>query len=151
MGENSVPAISVVAEFFFTIFFIVELLMRVVAQKLRFLLGKDKFWNMFDTVLIALSFVQLVADTGSNLTVFRIFRIFRLVRLLKVIRRFRPLESLNLMVIGILNCVVPLFWAICLLLLIMYACGVFFMSCIVSHLQSVTATEMTSNSDTSTL
>merc|ERR1712137_1155822 len=151
LEENSTPAMSTAAEYFFTIFFIIELLMRVVAQKFRFVLGKDRFWNFFDSFLIALSFVQMVADTGSNLTVFRIFRIFRSVRLLKVIRRFRPLESLNLMVLGILNCVVPLFWAILLLLLIMYACGVFFMSCIVSHLQSVTPTEMASNEDISTL
>merc|ERR1712206_1292 len=54
-------------------------------------------------------------------------------------------------VLGIINCAIPLFWAILLLLLIMYACGVFFMSCIVSHLQSVTPTEMASNEDTSTL
>jgi len=151
LEDTSAPAISTAAESFFTIFFIVELLMRVIAQRLRFVLGKDKYWNMFDVFLIALSFIQMVADTGSSLTVFRIFRIFRLVRLLKVIRRFRPLESLNLMVLGIINCAIPLFWAILLLLLIMYACGVFFMSCIVSHLQSVTTTEMVSNEDTSTL
>merc|ERR1712007_247797 len=151
LEDTSAPAISTVAESFFTIFFIVELLMRVIAQRLAFLIGKDKYWNMFDAFLIALSFIQMVADTGSSLTVFRIFRIFRLVRLLKVIRRFRPLESLNLMVLGIINCAIPLFWAILLLLLIMYACGVFFMSCIVSHLQSVTPTEMVSNEDTSTL
>merc|ERR1712137_1498922 len=117
------------------IFFVIELLMRVLALKRLFLLGRDRAWNLFDFFLILLSFIQLVADTGSNLSVFRIFRIFRLARLLKVIRRVKVLESLNLMVFGIINCVVPLFWALMILVLVMYAFGVFFMSVSVSYLE----------------
>merc|ERR1712137_822498 len=117
------------------IFFVIELLMRVLALKRLFLLGKDRNWNLFDFFLILLSFIQLVANTGSNLSVFRIFRIFRLARLLKVIRRVKVLESLNLMVFGIINCVVPLFWALMILVLVMYAFGVFFMSVSVSYLE----------------
>merc|ERR1719240_924230 len=107
----------------------------MVAQKSRFIWGKDKYWNAFDSCLVGLSFVQLVASTGINLSVFRIFRIFRLVRLLKVIRNVHMLESLNLMVYGIINCIMPLFWALCILLIIMYAFGVFFMSGVVGYLQ----------------
>merc|ERR1712137_723146 len=137
-------ALSTVPEYVFTIFFVCELLMRVVAQRLKFLIGKDMYWNFFDTVLIAISFVQLAAKTGSNLSVFRIFRIFRLARLLKVIKRVELLSSLNLMVCEIVGCVAPLFWALLLLLLIMYAFGVFFVSVAVGHIQDITITEFDS-------
>jgi len=99
------------------------------------LLGRDRYWNFFDAFLILLSAIQLGADTGSNLSVFRVFRVFRLVRLLKVVRKIAFLESLKLMLYGIISCIMPLFWAITLLLTIMYAFGVFFMSCVVGYLE----------------
>jgi len=128
LNNESTTESSEAGEYFFTIFFVVELSMRIIAQKKMFVFGKDRYWNLFDTILILLSLLQLVASTGLNLSVFRIFRIFRLIRLLKVIRRIHMLESLNLMIFGIVNSVAPLFWAFAILILIMYAFGVFFMS-----------------------
>merc|ERR1712137_1522431 len=103
--------------------------MRIVAQKRAFIFGKDKYWNLFDSVLILLSFIQLVIATSINLSVFRIFRIFRLVRLLKVIRKISLLESLNSMVYGIINSIAPLFWALLIL--------IFFMSGLSGQLQEM--------------
>merc|ERR1712137_1234583 len=97
----------------------------------------DRYWNLFDSVLILISFFQLVIATSINLSVFRIFRIFRLVRLLKVIRKISLLESLNSMVYGIINSIAPLFWALLILILIMYAFGVFFMSGLSGQLQEM--------------
>jgi hypothetical protein len=128
LNDTATTEVNEAGEYFFTIFFMVELSMRIIAQKKAFVFGKDKYWNLFDSILILLSTIQLVASAGVNLSVFRIFRIFRLIRLLKVIRRIHMLESLNLMVFGIVSCVAPLFWAIAILILIMYAFGVFFMS-----------------------
>jgi len=141
---------SEAGEYFFTIFFMIELSMRITAQKKMFVFGKDKHWNFFDSVLILLSLIQLVASAGVNLSVFRIFRTFRLVRLLKVIRKILLLESLlkvirkillleslNLMVFSIINCIAPLFWAILILVLIMYAFAVFFMSGLSSEMQNM--------------
>jgi len=134
MGQDSShPA----GEYFFTCFFVVELMMRIVAQKKMFVFGPDKYWNFFDTFLILISLFEMVADAAVNLSVFRIFRIFRVVRLLKVIKKVQLLESLNLMVFGIINCIAPLVWAILILVLIMYAFGVFFMSGLSSSLEDM--------------
>jgi len=111
--------------------------MRMIAQRKAFIFGKDKYWNLFDSMLIGLSFIQLAATTSINLSVFRIFRIFRLVRLLKVIRKVSLLESLNMMVYGIIHCIMPLFWAVLILVIIMYAFGVFFMSGLSSNLENI--------------
>jgi len=145
LNNHEQEFLSDAPEYIFTIFFVLELLMRVVAQRRDFVIGQDKYWNFFDTVLIFISFVQILSNAGSNLSVFRIFRIFRLVRLLKVIKRVELLESLNLMVGGIVSCIAPLFWALLLLILIMYAFGVFFVSVSVSYLQDISNSEFTDN------
>merc|ERR1712137_1441076 len=138
MGQESThPA----GEYFFTCFFVLELFMRIVAQKKNFVLGPDKYWNFFDTFLILISLFEMVADAAVNLSVFRIFRIFRVVRLLKVIKKVQLLESLNLMVFGIINCIAPLVWAILILFLIMYAFGVYFMSGLSSVLEEMELTD----------
>lgn len=126
LTEDMDDTINPAGEYAFVVFFVLELCMRVLAQRWQWLIGRDRYWNIFDAVLILLTSFQLVFDTGSNLSVFRVFRVFRLVRLLKVVRRISCLESLKLMLFGIINCISPLFWAIMLLLLIMYAFGVFF-------------------------
>jgi len=68
----------------------------------------------------------------------------RLLRLVKVIRREKALESLNQMIYGIVNCCLPLFWAVLILILIMYACAVFFMSGVASYLAEIEFNEMSS-------
>merc|ERR1712137_1195884 len=135
-GESTIVAPET-GEYFFTCFFVTELIMRVCAQKSAFVLGRDVGWNLFDTILISISLFQMVSNTGSNLSVFRIFRIFRLVRLLKVIHRIRVLESLKVMVHEILQCTFPLFWASLILILLIYAFGVFFMSVVAGYLSEV--------------
>merc|ERR1712137_876760 len=147
LHEQSQESGNPAGEYFFTCFFCVELLMRIVAQKKMFVFGPDKYWNFFDTFLILISLFEMVADAAVNLSVFRIFRIFRVVRLLKVIKKVQLLESLNLMVFGIINCIAPLVWAILILVLIMYAFGVFFMSGLSSSLEEMNTSDADFNLD----
>jgi len=136
-GEDH-EALSTTPEISFTIFFVVELLMRMMAQKKDWLFGKDVYWNLFDFFLILISLFQMFSSSsGGSLTVFRIFRIFRLVRLLKVMRKVSWLQSLNLMAVGILKSLTPLLWALLLLILIMYALAVFFVSVSATYLSGL--------------
>jgi len=66
---------------------------------------------------------------------------------LKVLRRVKILESLNLMVREIIGCVAPIFWALLLLLLIMYAFGVFFVSVAEGYVHDITTTEFYTSDD----
>merc|ERR1712137_995629 len=147
LHEQSQESTNPAGEYFFNVFFVVELFMRMVAQKKMFAFGPDKYWNLFDTFLILISVFEMVADAAVNLSVFRVFRIFRLVRLLKVIRKVQLLESLNLMVFGIINCCAPLIWAILILVLTMYAFGVFFMSGLSSSLEDMDTSSSDFNMD----
>merc|ERR1712007_267831 len=102
----------------------------------------DVGWNCFDTILIFMSLIQMVANTGSNLSVFRIFRIFRLVRLLKVIHRVPALVSLKVMIHEIMECSFPLLWTFLIIVLVVYAFGVFFMSVVAGFLSELEASEL---------
>jgi len=99
------------------------------------LFGKDKHWNFFDAFLVLLALLGTIGEYSSSLAVFRVFRVLRLVFLIKLVHGSEYLESSRLMFYGIKNCILLLFWVIMLLMLIMYAFRVFFMSCIVNHLQ----------------
>eukprot|EP00811_Abedinium_folium_P008474 NODE_1782_length_2375_cov_4.844306.p1 GENE.NODE_1782_length_2375_cov_4.844306~~NODE_1782_length_2375_cov_4.844306.p1 ORF type:complete len:421 (-),score=90.36 NODE_1782_length_2375_cov_4.844306:357-1619(-) len=122
--------------------------MRIAAEGRNFVCGNDVNWNLFDTVLIASSVLELVAASagqriGFNLSVFRIFRIFRLFRLLRIIRTTPFLQSLNTMVTGVINCFAPIFWALFLLIIIMYGFAVFFISAVVNFLVGKEPGELT--------
>merc|ERR1712137_887378 len=48
--------------------------------------------------------------------------------LMKVIKRVEMLKSLNTMIFGIINSFAPLLWAFMILLIVMYAFGILFLS-----------------------
>eukprot|EP00811_Abedinium_folium_P035383 NODE_817_length_2749_cov_8.062166.p1 GENE.NODE_817_length_2749_cov_8.062166~~NODE_817_length_2749_cov_8.062166.p1 ORF type:complete len:806 (+),score=136.61 NODE_817_length_2749_cov_8.062166:120-2537(+) len=136
----SSPEPNIWPEIVFTAFFVVELTMRVLAERREFLCGRDIFWNVVDTLLIVSASLELAlsmggARIGFNFSVWRICRVFRLARLLKIIRKIQFLDSLSTMVYGILNCFAPLGWALVILLLVEYTFAVFLMSCIVNYLE----------------
>merc|ERR1712137_1202444 len=55
LHEESQETTNPAGEYFFNVFFVVELFMRIVAQKKMFVFGPDKYWNLFDTFLILIS------------------------------------------------------------------------------------------------
>lgn len=66
------------------IIFTVELALRIVAFKFSFFTGKEKGWNLFDFIIVAIS---LFGTSGSS--VLRALRIFRALRLLSVLPQMR--------------------------------------------------------------
>merc|ERR1712136_155526 len=71
-SQGTVPAKSSVIdvfEVFFTISFAIELLLRLVALEGRFCVGVGGRWNLFDAVLVGLSFVDMfLAAATVNFT-----------------------------------------------------------------------------------
>lgn len=66
------------------IIFTIELALRIVAFKFSFFTGKEKEWNLFDFIIVAIS---LFGTSGSS--VLRALRIFRALRLLSVLPQMR--------------------------------------------------------------
>jgi len=106
--------------------FVAEVLLRLAAKRLDFLMGEDWKWNVFDFVLAFYSLAEEIV-AGFSLTYTRLLRGFRMVRVLRVIRVVRLFRELRLMVCSIIQSLVSLSWALCLLFLIMYLFTICFM------------------------
>ncbi len=66
------------------IVFVVELLGRIFAFGLHFFIGKEKGWNIFDFIIVAVSLLE-----ASGLSVLRALRVFRAFRLLSALPQMR--------------------------------------------------------------
>ncbi|MDE5688634.1 MAG: ion transporter [Paramuribaculum sp.] len=98
------------------IIFIIELLVRLSIEKKRFFIGKNKYWNWFDTIIIILSSAAQIGTFSS----FRVFRIFRVFRQLNILRVVRSADKLKLIVEAIFNAIPGMMWTTILFIIIMY-------------------------------
>lgn len=63
------------------IFFVCELIMRVLAEKADFVKGPHSAWNMMDVIIIAMSFLYFVPGGWYNFTVLRVARVLHMAHL----------------------------------------------------------------------
>jgi len=113
-----------ITEMVFIIWFSLELLLRMAAERKQFFVGEDWRWNVFDLLLVLNSWVELGFPVSSNLSFLRIFRVFRLVRVVKVVRTVTSLKCLRTMVFALMNSFVCLLWAFVMIFLVMFVFGV---------------------------
>eukprot|EP00746_Dinoflagellata_sp_MGD_P018472 gnl/MRDRNA2_/MRDRNA2_142840_c0_seq1.p1 gnl/MRDRNA2_/MRDRNA2_142840_c0~~gnl/MRDRNA2_/MRDRNA2_142840_c0_seq1.p1 ORF type:complete len:683 (-),score=135.04 gnl/MRDRNA2_/MRDRNA2_142840_c0_seq1:11-1945(-) len=116
---------------FFLSCFTLELLLRLLVNRIHFFFCPHWRWNVFDFVVVCLSlleeFLESLADTGfSNLSFLRLLRLLRLARIVRIIRVFRFFYELRVMVTLMLGCLKAVLWAMLLLLLMIYIFGLVF-------------------------
>ncbi|CAK0827406.1 unnamed protein product [Prorocentrum cordatum] len=102
-------------EMMFTVVFTVELLMRVSVHRSMFLTDSDnRWWNVFDSILIGASWVDLLPDSSAPFSkIARLIRMFRIVRVIRTVRFVSQIRVLLLMIMGTLQ---SLFWLMTMLL-----------------------------------
>ena len=124
----------VVLEMLFTLFFIGEIVVKMKVFGLKeYMWGADWYWSWFDILCVILAIVDLSlnlsaaaegtqSDTGalSSLKMLKLARLGRIVRLLK----FKIFQELKLMIQGVFTGLRVLFWAVVLLVGMMYLLGV---------------------------
>jgi len=105
-----------------SVFFILELVLRLLGKGLEFFTEDCKAWNMFDLVLGLLSLLDVALGGMSGVgSAMKTIKMLRVMRLFRVIRFFHDLHMLALMVIDSLK---ALMWALIMLLLISYVFAV---------------------------
>jgi len=122
---------------FFLAFYTLEFIVKVAMFGWKwFFLGDDWPWNYFDLFCVALSWVEEVTTwivqsmntSGDNidLKAMEFIRMLRLTRLFRLVRtlRFEIFYELKMMVLGVVSGMRVLFWAMVLLIVIIYATGV---------------------------
>eukprot|EP00746_Dinoflagellata_sp_MGD_P145055 gnl/MRDRNA2_/MRDRNA2_77720_c0_seq2.p1 gnl/MRDRNA2_/MRDRNA2_77720_c0~~gnl/MRDRNA2_/MRDRNA2_77720_c0_seq2.p1 ORF type:complete len:668 (+),score=101.60 gnl/MRDRNA2_/MRDRNA2_77720_c0_seq2:93-2096(+) len=123
---GSTAALFRTCDVIFTLFFSLELGLRVIVERMRFITGRNKAWNFFDSVIVATAIVEASMELTSNTRVLRLLRVMRLVRLARFIRVMRVFRELRAMVWGIMHSIMSLIWAVILLVIIifLFACYV---------------------------
>jgi len=125
--RSAIPSWYGLVEKVFTIYFTLELWLRLIAQRLWFFASPEEWkWNAFDVLLVISSIFQHISES-ANVSFLRTLRIFRVVRIMRLIRLLRFFRELRKMLFSILACMASLAWAFLLLFLIMFMFSLFFM------------------------
>ncbi|CAE7293172.1 CACNA1S [Symbiodinium natans] len=123
---------------FFLAFYTLEFIVKLAMFGWRwYFLGEDWAWNYFDLFCVALSWVEesttwivramsSASDEPLDLNAMVFIRMLRLTRLVRLVRtlRFEIFYELKMMVLGVVSGMRVLFWAMVLLIVIIYTTGV---------------------------
>lgn len=123
------PVVFKVLDYSFSVFFLLELVVRLVAERLFFFspMNASLSWNLFDAVLVSFSFIDEILGRIVIADLLRMLRLLRVVRVARVIRAIRFCSDLRVMVHAVLGSARSLLWASVLLVSIMFMFGVFVM------------------------
>lgn len=129
--------------------FTIELGLRIWGLGCRtFFCSQDWAWSLLDIFIVATSLwefglflMDALATDGdagsisgvSGLKAFRIVRLTRLLKTVKLMRIFRFVLALRMLITSILHTLKSLFWALILLLLIVYVFAVLFVQAVHDH------------------
>jgi len=120
----------------FTVLFLGELMIRVLAGGVRIFWGEDWIWSLLDLFIVLSSIWEIVMQIVnsqmqgalgvSSLKALRILRLTRIFKTAQVMRIFRFVIALRTLVRSILHTLKALVWAMLLLFLIVYVFAVLF-------------------------
>lgn len=113
--DGMLPPVFNLIDLLFCVFFVLEITLRVACRCRHFFFGEDKYWNLFDFVVVSLQVVEQVTWHVHALRALRVLRIIRVIRIVRVLHLF---EELHFIVASITKTLGVVFW-FCLLLLIM--------------------------------
>mmetsp|Transcript_55318 Transcript_55318/g.131989 ORF Transcript_55318/g.131989 Transcript_55318/m.131989 type:complete len:736 (+) Transcript_55318:108-2315(+) len=119
----------------FALLFAIELFIRIAVDGRRFLKGKDRYWNAFDTFVFVLQAIDAVFHF-YRLGALRVLRVVRILRAARVMRTVKYVTELRLMVMSIISTLSSLFWAFLLLLLVLYLVGIGIMQLVEHHIRN---------------
>eukprot|EP00439_Symbiodinium_sp_Y106_P001418 s5220_g1.t1 len=147
-NEGVQPAFFFTGNYVFSALFAVELFLRLYVERWALYCGEDWMWGWLDTFIVLTALWDIVADVWmasqegaesvadmSGLRAFRIIRITRIVKAVRLMRIFRFVMALRMLVASIVNTLKSLFWALVLLILIVYVFGVIFSQAVNDFLQ----------------
>ncbi|CAE7434911.1 SCN11A [Symbiodinium natans] len=158
MGPRS--SIIVAVQYFYTFLFCLELAFRSAAMGREYYCSKEWMWAALDVFIVATSLWEVFVDTwyaiveedeeGSlesfggltGLKAFRIVRITRIVKTVRLMRIFRFVLALRTLIHSIWHTLKSLFWALVLLLLIVYVFGMIFTQAVNGHIFDPDAPEL---------
>eukprot|EP00929_Paragymnodinium_shiwhaense_P061670 TRINITY_DN30828_c0_g1_i1.p1 TRINITY_DN30828_c0_g1~~TRINITY_DN30828_c0_g1_i1.p1 ORF type:complete len:773 (-),score=123.88 TRINITY_DN30828_c0_g1_i1:146-2464(-) len=138
---NSEPTmVMLIVDAFFTMFYIVELGVKISLHRLYFFCNEDSKWNISDFVLVMLSILDwmgtIFGSLGVDLMFLRMLRLLKLSRALKAFRAIRSLEDLRLIMDCMLGSFFSLVWCMVFLGGLLMLFSLVFVQGVTNHLKS---------------
>lgn len=136
------------ATYIYGFLFTFELVMRALCHGKSLFCSTGWLWNVFDCFIVLFSLWEVVAailvevsgghqDTMvggvTAVRIVRISRVTRMLRIAKIARLIRFMKGLRTLVASIAHTLKSLFWAMVLLLLIMYVFAILFVQAVADH------------------
>jgi len=131
--------------------FLTEWAIRLLAHGRTFVSCSDKYWHMFDTVVVTFSTVDMIiglaatqnsprtnAAAGSLLRIFRIFRMVRAIRMIRVLRAFKELRYV---ISSLKKSAALLLWPLVFLSILVYMCTIVISASLPQDIRASTAGE----------
>lgn len=133
--------------------FVVEMILRIFVLGCReFWRGVESGWNIFDSLIVSLSVVDLVVDAlaslmsasldTGHLRFMRSIRIARAIRGIRVVRLFRYVTALRTLALSIISTMSSLFWTLALLVLVFYLFAVVINQLVLDHCRHAACPEL---------
>lgn len=142
VAEGSPPRSHVWAEQFlivqrvFVVWLLLEILVNFVSMRALFILGHDRYWNLFDLFVLIISAVSVLdVITQLNSSYLRVIRMVKALRSLRAIRFVRYSESLQRMMASSFHVCVSLLWTASAMLLLFYMFGIAIMDGLAATLE----------------
>ncbi|CAE7810502.1 Scn11a [Symbiodinium sp. CCMP2592] len=124
----------------YAVIFTVETSIRFVALgPAKFFCGPDCAWNWLDIFIVVPAWVELAVDmwgSASNFRIIRVFRVTRLLQLFRSIRLVRFISAFRELVLSVIDTVRQVFWAMVLLVLMIYSFGILFTDMSLQYVES---------------
>jgi len=116
-----------VAETLFQIYYLTELILKLMVHRMYFFIGHDCLWNYLDSALAAAACYDLLTglvlqhdNSSNNFMILRIVRLIKVAKVLRIVRLFRFFRELRLVLQSIIASLRSLFWSAVLLALSIY-------------------------------
>ncbi|CAK0881052.1 unnamed protein product, partial [Prorocentrum cordatum] len=150
-GSKEVLSTLSTMNYAITFLFTMEIVAKLYVFRTDFFI-EDRAWNCIDLIILLLALTEVALEVALEFTrsepnmfenggTAKMLRLFRLSRLLRLLRTFRQLKPLRMLVQSILFAGRSVFWALMLLIMIVYAFGVILTQAVTEHTKGGTQIE----------
>eukprot|EP00440_Ansanella_granifera_P014753 gb/GFBE01016038.1/.p1 GENE.gb/GFBE01016038.1/~~gb/GFBE01016038.1/.p1 ORF type:complete len:759 (+),score=135.23 gb/GFBE01016038.1/:1-2277(+) len=106
----------------FTVFYTVELVLKLLVHRLYFFVNQEGHWNSFDFILVTMSYLEFFFNP-SFLRLVRVVKIGRIVRMLQFASLF---DDLRTIILSLTACMTTMLWSGILLAFLLCLFSIFF-------------------------
>jgi hypothetical protein len=138
----------------FTAVFSLELFLKIYVQNIEFLsrANIDFRWNLFDSIIVALSLGDLLIEFvssggGVDLGQVKVVRVLRVVRIMRILRTIKFVKDLRVMLEGIMASGSAIVWALLILIGMQYILSIVIMNIVKLTLENTAGSESESDID----